>query len=183
MPVWVRRTPVPYFAFSLLITALYVSAPTFTLFFQVSYGAMIVLMALSLHFYACDLESKYTPTGARSIRALLNRSAVFMLAAFALWNVDNVWCDRLRSLRVKFPVFGPWLQMHAWWHLLTMISGTHTIVATITAWCKQEGGKGHFKWQMNSICSGIIPWMTVESINKISETSTINKINKKKKKQ
>ena len=92
-----------------------------------------------------------------------------MIAAFALWNVDNVWCDRLRTLRDKIPLIGPMMQMHAWWHLLTMISGTHTIVAVITAWCKENYGKDEddgVRWQMKSICNGIIPWISIESVKK-----------------
>ncbi len=184
IPNWIRSSPVPYYAFSLFITALYISAPSCTLFFQVSYGAMILLMALSLHWYACDLEFKQTPAGARSIRSLLNRSAVFMVAAFGLWNVDNFWCDGLRSLRLKVPVFGPFLQMHAWWHILTMISGTHTIVALITAWCKVEAPAGGFQWEMKAICNGIIPWIRMNSVNDVNDVNGVDgKIQKNQKNQ
>lgn len=139
---------------------MYVCIPSCTVFFQICYGAMILLMAVSLHLYACQLEQQFTKPGARSVRKLLDRAAIFMLAAFGLWNVDNIWCDRLRSLRHRLPFFlGPFLQLHAWWHILTMISGVHSICAVLVAWCKCNAEKHSITWQLYATCNGMIPWI------------------------
>ncbi|KAG6923646.1 alkaline ceramidase 3 [Chelydra serpentina] len=39
---------------------------------------------------------------------------------FFFWNVDNIFCDKLRGLREKMPpVVGAVTQFHAWWHIFT----------------------------------------------------------------
>ena len=158
IPKWIRSTPIPYYTFSIIISALYVYNPACTLFFQVSYGAMILLMALSLHFYA-----KQIPSGA-SVKVLLERAAIFILFAFAVWNVDNLMCEKLRKLRSEYlPAFlGPLLQFHAWWHVLTMISGTHSLVAVKMAWCKTNSKameKAGILWEIEAHFNGILPWI------------------------
>lgn len=164
IPKWIRSTPFVYYSFSILITTLYVFNPAATLFFQVSYGAMIVLMALSLHFYA-----KQIPSGA-SVKKLLQRAAIFILSAFAIWNVDNLLCAQLRKLRNDhLPIFlGPLLQFHAWWHVLTMISGTHSLVAVTMAWCKMNQKKMEkvgVLWKLDAHFNGILPWIHFKFIN------------------
>lgn len=158
IPKWFRSTPIPYYAFSIAITALYVSFPSCTLFFQVSYGAMVLLMSISLHFYAREI-----PSGA-SVQVLLKRAAVFVIFAFAVWNVDNLLCGMLRRLRTEYlPAFlGPMLQFHAWWHILTMISGLHSLAAVTMAWCKthpEKLAKEKIEWKLRAHCNGIIPWI------------------------
>ena len=159
IPTWFRSSPIGYFAFSILITILYISIPSCTLFFQVSYGAMILLMSISLHYYAQQI-----PSG-DSVKVLLQRAAVFMISAFAIWNVDNLMCEKLRHLRTHYlPSFlGPLLQFHAWWHVLTMISGTHSLIAVTVAWCKTNGAilmkKEKVAWKLDSYCNGILPWI------------------------
>lgn len=158
IPKWIRSTPIPYYTFSIIITTLYFYNPACTLFFQVSYGAMILLMALSLHFYARQI-----PSGA-SVKVLLERATIFILFAFAVWNVDNLMCEKLRRLRTGYlPSFlGPLLQFHAWWHVLTMISGTHSLVAVTMAWCKTNPEKLKrvgVLWNLQAHFNGILPWI------------------------
>lgn len=159
IPKWFRSTPIGYYAFSILITALYISVPSCTLFFQVSYGAMILLMSISLHFYARQI-----PAG-DSVKILLQRAAVFMISAFVVWNIDNLMCETLRRWRSEHlpAVLGPLLQFHAWWHVLTMISGTHSLVAVTVAWCKTNAAaqlkKEKIAWKLDSHCNGILPWI------------------------
>lgn len=158
IPKWIRSTPLLYYTFSIIITVLYVYNPACTLFFQVSYGAMILLMAVSLHFYARQI-----PSGA-SVKVLLDRAAIFILFAFAIWNVDNLMCEKLRKLRSEYlPSFlGPLLQFHAWWHVLTMISGTHSLVAVTMAWFKmnpKKMEKAGISWKLDAHFNGILPWI------------------------
>ncbi|KAJ2889941.1 alkaline ceramidase ydc1, partial [Coemansia aciculifera] len=42
--------------------------------------------------------------------------------SFALWNVDNIFCNELRAIRNSLPaVLGPFFQLHAYWHIGTAI--------------------------------------------------------------
>lgn len=158
IPKWIRSTPIPYYSFSVLITAMYISVPSCTVFFQVSYGVMILLMAVSLHFYGLQV-----PSG-DSVKVLLRRAAIFMIFAFAIWNVDNLLCESLRKIRNDYlPFFlKPLLQFHAWWHVLSMISGTHSIVAVVMAWFKtnpQLLAKENLQWKLQAHYNGIFPWI------------------------
>ena len=39
---------------------------------------------------------------------------------FALWNVDNHFCNNLKNIRTKVPFnfLAPFTQLHGWWHIL-----------------------------------------------------------------
>lgn len=157
IPKSLRSSAIPYFAFSIGITALYIANPSSTLFFQVSYGAMVLLMAVSLHFYALQISD-------RSVKILLERAAFFIIAAFALWNVDNLMCAHLRRIRTEIlpPFFGPFLQFHAWWHILTMISGIHSLTAVLVAWCKTNPKRlesNKILWKLTTFWNGMVPWI------------------------
>ncbi|XP_050428649.1 alkaline ceramidase 3 [Adelges cooleyi] len=40
------------------------------------------------------------------------------LFGFFLWNIDNIFCKNLTSLREQIPVYlQPFTQMHSWWHV------------------------------------------------------------------
>lgn len=158
VPKRIRASPVGYYAFSIFITALYVYDPANTIFFQVAYGTMILLMAISLRLYSAKLSP------APSIDSLLNRSAIFMIFAFGIWNIDNLMCHKLRSLREDhLPAFlAPLMQFHAWWHVLSMIAGTHTMIAVVMAWCKTNPKKLEREgivWKLSAHFNGIFPWI------------------------
>lgn len=159
VPSWYRRSPLGHYAVAILITAIYVISPT-PILFQICYGVMTLLVAVTLHLYANHLEAQHGPS-ISTVRRLLKRAAVFLIVAFAIWNVDNVWCDQLRSWRnERLPaLLRPLLQLHAWWHVLTMISGTHSLVAVVVAWCRTDGRRVKLRWQMRAHCGGILPWI------------------------
>ncbi|QRV92879.1 alkaline ceramidase [Ceratobasidium sp. AG-Ba] len=71
---------------------------------------------------------------------ILSGSLLFILA-FAIWNVDNIWCDAWTQLRGYFwsmsgyggalgGLVGAVTQGHAWWHLLTGIGCSRIAVGT-----------------------------------------------------
>ncbi|NXF24128.1 ACER3 ceramidase, partial [Rhodinocichla rosea] len=69
-------------------------------------------MLFSVH-KACSLVYPW-------LRGLGYTSLTVFLMGFFLWNVDNIFCDKLRALREKMPpVVGAVTQFHAWWHILT----------------------------------------------------------------
>lgn len=70
---------------------------------------------------------------------ILSGSLLFILA-FAIWNVDNIFCDAWTALRARFwsgeswsglgVLVGAVTQGHAWWHLLTGLGCARMIVGT-----------------------------------------------------
>ena len=47
-------------------------------------------------------------------------AADFFLGGFALWNLDNIYCSKLKAWRHELGL--PWgilLEGHGWWHLMT----------------------------------------------------------------
>jgi len=60
--------------------------------------------------------------------------ATFLLG-FLIWNVDNLFCDGLTSLRAgRGELLGALTQGHAWWHLLTGL-GSSRIFCALTYLC------------------------------------------------
>merc|ERR1712130_213373 len=58
--------------------------------------------------------------GSRKIitKTLINGIITFALG-FAIWNVDNIFCDLLRKGRGYLGPFGFLLEGHGYWHLMT----------------------------------------------------------------
>jgi dihydroceramidase len=55
-------------------------------------------------------------------------TAIFLLG-FAIWNVDNQFCDALTAYRGKYgDVVGAFTQGHAWWHLMTGAGADRIVV-------------------------------------------------------
>ncbi|XP_025028102.1 alkaline ceramidase 3-like isoform X2 [Python bivittatus] len=54
------------------------------------------------------------------LKGLGYTSLTVFLLGFFLWNVDNIFCDKLRGLRERLPpLVGVVTQFHAWWHIFT----------------------------------------------------------------
>lgn len=161
VPNWIRSSPAPYYLFSLLIIFVYVRYPSCTVFFQICFGTTLLLIVSSLRSYSSQLILE---GGERmgTVDRLLKRSAIFIISAFLIWNVDNVFCHQLRLMRndILPSIFGPLLQLHAWWHILMSIGGVHAMVAVVMAWCKTHKLKN---WVLLAHCGGILPWIHFET--------------------
>eukprot|EP00127_Corallochytrium_limacisporum_P003003 Clim_evm50s144 gene=Clim_evmTU50s144 len=81
-------------------------------FFFVCYGIGVVLLA----YQGVD----HTKTKKmEDARRLMYYSVSAYGTGFLLWNIDNIFCEELRALRAEIEPFGPFLELHAWWHCLT----------------------------------------------------------------
>jgi len=115
--------------YSLVVCAIYLRYPN-PVFHQVAYGLIQTV---------ATFRSAYTARGAPegtfreqknkadAIRYLLIGSATF-LTGFLVWNIDNLFCDRISHLKEYLGT--PWsfvLEGHAWWHLATG-TGSYLIV-------------------------------------------------------
>ena len=79
----------------------------FVLIFQVFFG---IITAIALRLVVGEIRRCDNPKA----KALGISYIVFLVVAFALWNVDQHLCERLYSLPLGIP--NP--QFHAWWHLI-----------------------------------------------------------------
>ena len=111
-------------------TILYLSNKN-PIFFQAIFGVIVTFgILLSLHYN----YNYYSPLGMKlSIAAVL-----FTLVGFICWNVDNLYCDQVTSLRNKIlrPREGlkyliPITQLHGWWHLFAGFATYSQILSCI----------------------------------------------------
>ncbi|XP_054153404.1 alkaline ceramidase 3-like [Oppia nitens] len=102
-------TKVGLISYGIISTLLYLCFKT-PILFQVSYGFMVTLM---LYWDICLV--KYKPCDKR----IFIWAAIFYYTGFALWNIDNIFCDKLGLFRQILPSFlVPFTQLHALWHCL-----------------------------------------------------------------
>uniref|UniRef100_F6WLB3 Alkaline ceramidase n=1 Tax=Ornithorhynchus anatinus TaxID=9258 RepID=F6WLB3_ORNAN len=97
--------------FSLIVTVVSARCP-FSPLPQVMYGVLVSSLVL---------RSVYIVTWVYPwLRGLGYTSLGIFLLGFLLWNIDNIFCEFLRTLRASMPpVVGAVTQLHAWWHILT----------------------------------------------------------------
>jgi hypothetical protein len=159
IPTSWRRNPVGWYAAATGITLFYLFVPIPVLF-QSLYGAMLGLVALSLHFMKLALFAQGSTAVGERVHTLLVRSLLLLLLAFMLWNVDNVFCPYLRDIRndERMPsLLKPLFQLHAWWHIGTMLSGVHSLAATMLYWCETRKLPCHLRYHF----MGIFPWISL----------------------
>lgn len=128
--------------FQLLLPAALIALVTFVtvtyvnynnpVFHQVAYGAMQVMGTVQIVrlMNAKQDRAHMNAEQRREIsRNMVLGSALFVLA-FAVWNVDNIFCAQLRQLRHKvgFP-FALLLEGHGWWHIGTGY-GAYMVIAS-----------------------------------------------------
>jgi dihydroceramidase len=63
-----------------------------------------------------------TADEARTRRIMYVAGVGSFALAFALWNMDNHFCDHLHEIRDSVGMFAPVFQLHAWWHILTGVA-------------------------------------------------------------
>ncbi|KAJ2797430.1 alkaline ceramidase ydc1, partial [Coemansia guatemalensis] len=69
-----------------------------------------------------------------------------MWGGFLLWNIDSIFCERLRSYRtyVGAPLDAV-LQLHGWWHILTAYGSTYNIISVHIVRLARHGLDKQFK--------------------------------------
>ncbi|CAE6409397.1 unnamed protein product, partial [Rhizoctonia solani] len=98
----------------------------------------------------------------RTARHYILTGSLLFILEFGIWNVDNVWCDTLTSLRAQS--WGTFVdavtQGHAWWHLLTGLGCTRIGVGTsYLLVCRKYPGA----FELTSPVLGLVPairWRT-----------------------
>ena len=95
-------------------------------FHQIMYGTLVSVIVLRSVYIVLWVYPW--------LRGLGYTSLTVFLMGFFLWNVDNIFCEKLRALREKMPpVLGAVTQFHAWWHILTGLgSYLHILLSLYT---------------------------------------------------
>ncbi|TNN62508.1 Interstitial collagenase [Liparis tanakae] len=97
--------------FSVSVTLVYLQWKE-PVFHQVMYGALVACLVIRSIFIVTWVYPWLRPLCYTSL-------GVFMLG-FLLWNIDNIFCDTLRTSRQRLPSgVGVVTQFHAWWHIFT----------------------------------------------------------------
>ncbi|KAI8809696.1 potassium transporter-domain-containing protein [Cladochytrium replicatum] len=93
-------------------------------FHQVSY-ALLVFLIVGLAASNNVRLAKMYPSKGGILWWLFATAFLSYGFGFFVWNVENLNCVSIRSLRVRLGGFGTITQLHAWWHLFTAL-GTYT---------------------------------------------------------
>lgn len=87
-------------------------------FHQVSYAILVFIIV-----YRSTSLVRNLPKGApekRQLSLLLKLAASGFLGAFFVWNIDNQFCEQLRSWRSTVPLMvGAISELHGLWHIMT----------------------------------------------------------------
>jgi len=98
--------------YTIIVTTMYLvnKNPTFH---EAAYGCLVfIMLAYDLHLNTHQ-KSK---VGWR----IFITGIIMYGVGFALWNVDNHFCNNLKNIRssIPFHFLAPFTQLHGWWHIL-----------------------------------------------------------------
>ena len=132
----VNRLILPTVLLSLVvwITVTYVTNGD-PVFHQVAYASIMVVSITHAIFIMVHPNAPLNVSdSSRRMRAdarrLERQGTISFIVGFAIWNVDNIFCGRLRAAR---DVVGyPWamlLEGHGWWHIFTGVGACLLVLA------------------------------------------------------
>ncbi len=131
--------------------------------FHWGYGSCITSASL-INFYWCQKLKNMTlsdknRTRAKMFKLCAMKSAISFLFGFILWNVDYRCCDQVTWLKNALKPFGisDLAELHAWWHLITALSGTWYMHGAVVL-LQIRSEKGEFEnIEVRSCLRGTIP--------------------------
>lgn len=168
---WWKTSVWPLYSLAMAVTAAYVLLEN-PIFHQVCFGAIIVGCTLSYPAFAAENTKDLTDGKAVRSRCtnMIAKAAALMISAFGIWNIDNVACSTLRSLRSSLPVplvfLSPLLQFHAIWHILTCAAGDYAICGVMYMWCK--GHSDRLNAKLEGKIFGLFPSVRIEQVKQKS---------------
>jgi len=115
---------------------------------QVAYASMQVVSMYHVRklFQALPVATQEQRRQRDECRMHFWKGAGTFLLGFAIWNVDNLFCNGLTSLRSSHgELIGALTQGHAWWHLLTGL-GASRMVTSLTYLTLASRGTDEFKF-------------------------------------
>ena len=164
---WYIKSSLPLHTLAVAVSASYVVIGN-PIFHQVCFGAILVAcFAQYSNFTGQNLNGHPDEKIIRhKTRRMVLRAVLLMIGAFGIWNIDNVACGRLRSMRSSlfgpFTIISPLLQFHAIWHVLTIAAADYTVAGIIYIWC--QGHKKLIKSKMSYKLWGCFPLVQKEPV-------------------
>lgn len=118
--------PLGLFTWAVSITTAYLYNQN-PVFHQVSYAAMVSIINFRSYYMLSLVKERETRN---LLKRLLFGSWIIFGLGFLVWNIDNVACHQLRTIRrnLEWSVVGHLLELHGWWHIGTAIGTYYWIV-------------------------------------------------------
>ena len=146
-PTGSKRAKAICTAFPIFVTVVYLVYPN-PIFHQAAFAFLHVFMAYRVYFLLERLPSKRQPTNGEAVNTL-RRDATRLLVegigltifAFAIWNVDNIYCDGITKWRKDERVpywLGVLSQGHAWWHILSALGVNRSVTGFVGTCCNSH---------------------------------------------
>lgn len=142
---WWRKSCLPAYGVSVAVSLAYAACQN-PIFHQVCFGGLLLGCVLAYPSFAASSTRGLADAKAVKHKAfgLFLRAAMLMLTAFGIWNIDNVACAHLRTIREflesRHLMFwmSPCLQFHAIWHMLTTAAADYMVVGVVYMWCQGQ---------------------------------------------
>lgn len=100
--------------YAIIVTGVYLKIETAE-FHQTAYGILVSIVIFKCAYHNINGDIKDP-----QVTRLFKLGLVSYLGGFALWNIDNFFCEYLRAARESLPFpFTGLLELHAWWHIGT----------------------------------------------------------------
>ena len=138
---WWIKSVWPLYSVAIAISILYLFFGN-PIFHEACFAAIIVACVLNYSYYAnTNIKGLEDEKAIRQQSFRMTITAVLlMISAFGIWNIDNVACKYLRSMRSNlvwpFAILSPLLQFHALWHILTVVAADYTVAGIMYVWCQ-----------------------------------------------
>ncbi|KAG9027333.1 hypothetical protein FRB95_007847 [Tulasnella sp. JGI-2019a] len=113
------------------LSLLYLSYPNPVLH-QVAYASMqgVTILHVTQLFKGLPKATAEQARVRNECKGHFYKAMAMCLLGFAIWNVDNIFCDQLTALRASHgEIVGGLTQGHAWWHLLMGLGASRAITA------------------------------------------------------
>ncbi|KAJ3411621.1 hypothetical protein HDV05_001990 [Chytridiales sp. JEL 0842] len=147
------------------VTAIYLAYPN-PIFHEVSYGVQVAFAVLYPFYQLNSPTAKshaHLRTKSKEI-LILHVYAIFnFVGGFVIWNVENQFCDDIRSWRQGQGLVGyMFLQLHAWWHYGTAVGSYASCLMNmyVRLLVLGRGESVELRWWM-----GFLPWVGVTTGN------------------
>jgi len=142
---FVRCLPYLLFLYSFGVSAVYLRYPN-PVIHQTAFAFLELVgtcrVAYIVHT-APERTNQEQRNKADAKRYILTGSAIFLIG-FLIWNIDNLFCDRISQLKEHLGT--PWsfiLEGHAWWHLATGTGAYLRVVGLqLLSASSKEGAEG-----------------------------------------
>nr|ODN91694.1 dihydroceramidase [Cryptococcus depauperatus CBS 7841] len=108
--------PLVLVAWNVFVTVSYICLPN-PVYHQAAFAVILITAILRTGALLLELPKGY-PARETTGRLLVRGVTIFALG-FVIWNIDNVFCEQLKSIRSFVGPLGVLVEGHAFWHYMT----------------------------------------------------------------